>query len=274
MAKDPTDDKYVQQFKKHLDEIDEFIQIVLKSHLIMESAIDNVIRLIFFHPDIILDARINFFLKVQIVKAYALHESHMSIWNLMLAIAELRNEIAHNLEGKKRDARMTNVRNTYYSEISPDMAKAHKDYPDHVIVIMASSLCTGFLGEMESDISHLRREIDAMAAARVPRNPDGTPMKKNQEGGYRPATSYTATAAVAARASHSLVCPYPNPDRRRCLLPDTCRPIFEAAYSDREGLLRRPRELFAALVSRRRRLDWHQGKSCSNPAPAYIASQA
>jgi hypothetical protein len=181
-TEDPLQDKYVQQFQKHLDEIDEVIQIVLKSHLIMESAIDNIIRLIFFHPDIILDARINFFLKVQIVKAYALNENHMSIWNLMLAIAELRNEIAHNLEGKKREMRMTNVRNIYYSEVSPELAKAHKNYPDHVIVIMASSLCTGFLGNMEGDISHLRREIDAMAADRAPRNPDGTPMKKSKKG--------------------------------------------------------------------------------------------
>lgn len=69
MAKNPMDDKYVQQFKKHLDEVDAFTLVVLKSHLIMESAIDNVLRLIFFHPDIILDARMNFFQKVEIVRA-------------------------------------------------------------------------------------------------------------------------------------------------------------------------------------------------------------
>src|SRR5262245_41965131 len=74
MAKDPMDDKYVQQFKKHLEQVDAFTLVVLKSHLIMESAIDNVIRLIFFHPDIILDARMNFFQKVEIVRAYALRE--------------------------------------------------------------------------------------------------------------------------------------------------------------------------------------------------------
>jgi hypothetical protein len=44
MAKDPMDDKYAQQFKKHLEQVDVFTLVVLKSHLIMESAIDNVIR--------------------------------------------------------------------------------------------------------------------------------------------------------------------------------------------------------------------------------------
>lgn len=37
----------------------------------MESAIDNIIRLIFFWPDIILDARMYFFQKVEIVRAYS-----------------------------------------------------------------------------------------------------------------------------------------------------------------------------------------------------------
>ena len=106
MAKNPMDDRCVQQFKRHLEQVDAFTLVALKSHLIMESAIDNVIRLIFFHPDIILDARINFFQKVEIVRAYALREDEMSIWKLMHAIAELRNEVAHNLEPKKRGLRM------------------------------------------------------------------------------------------------------------------------------------------------------------------------
>jgi hypothetical protein len=97
-TKDPMDDKYVQKFKEHLEQVDAFTLIVLKSHLIMESAIDNIIRLIFFWPDIILDARMNFFQKVEIVRAYSLREDEMSIWKLMHAIAELRNEVAHNLD--------------------------------------------------------------------------------------------------------------------------------------------------------------------------------
>ena len=40
------DDKYVQKFKEHLEQVDAFTLVVLKSHLIMESAIDNIIRLI------------------------------------------------------------------------------------------------------------------------------------------------------------------------------------------------------------------------------------
>lgn len=99
--------------------------VALKSHLIMESAIDNIIRLIFFWPNIILDARINFFQKVEIVRAYSLREDEMSIWRLMHAIAELRNDVAHNLEPKRRQPRMDRVRRLYLSEVPEGIAKAH-----------------------------------------------------------------------------------------------------------------------------------------------------
>jgi hypothetical protein len=144
----------------------------------MESAIDNIIGLIFFHPELVLDARLGFFVKVQMVRAFALHEREMTIWRLVLAIGELRNEIAHNLEGRKREKRLTAVRNLYLSE-APDFAEKHKDYPDHLIVILASSICTGFLGEMEKDLTHLRKHIDALAAHSVPKDNDGRPLKKS-----------------------------------------------------------------------------------------------
>src|ERR1700751_4473412 len=172
------DNKYYQQFKKHLEQIDPFIPVVLKSHLVMESAIDNIIRLIFFHPDYILDARMNFLRKVEIVRAYALREDEMSVWDLMLAIAELRNQVAHNLEPKKREPRMKKVRRLFLSEGSAEAAKVHNDTPDDVLVILAAGLCTAFLGEYEKDLAKLRTWIDG-ATAHFPRNPDGSIKKKS-----------------------------------------------------------------------------------------------
>ncbi|MEY9604818.1 hypothetical protein ABIF74_009510 [Bradyrhizobium japonicum] len=148
----------------------------------MESAIDNIIGLIFFHPDILLDARMNFFQKVEILRAYSLREDEMSIWKLMHAIAELRNEVAHNLEPKKRQPRMDKVRKLFYSEAPEEAAEAHKDDPDEMIVMMASSLCTGFLGAHERDLAERRKTIDRIADANVPRNADGSIKKKPVKG--------------------------------------------------------------------------------------------
>jgi hypothetical protein len=182
MATDPMDDKYVQKFKNHLEQVDAFTLIAIKSHLILESAIDNIIRLIFFHPDIILDARVNFFQKVEIVRAYSLREDEMSIWKLMHAIAELRNEVAHNLEPKRREPRMNKVRTLFYSEVSAEIAKAHRNAPDEMIVMLAAGLCTGFLGSHERDLTGLRKQIDGIADASLPRNPDGSIKKKPKKG--------------------------------------------------------------------------------------------
>lgn len=179
MAKgdDLLDNKYGAQFKKHFEDIDELALSVLKSHLIMESAIDNIIGLIFFHPDIVLDARISFFVKVQLARAYALHEKDMTIWKLVFAIGELRNEIAHSLEGKKRETRLAAVRKLYLAE-APNFAEVHKNYPDHLIVVLASSLCVGFLAEFEKDITTLRKHIDTLAARSVPKDEGGKALKR------------------------------------------------------------------------------------------------
>ena len=77
---------------------------------------------------------------------------------------------------------MDKVRRLYQSEVSPDIAEAHKDAADEEIVMFASSLCTGFLGSHERDLSGLRKRIDEIADANVPRNPDGSIKKKPVKG--------------------------------------------------------------------------------------------
>lgn len=100
----------------------------------------------------------------------------------MHAIAELRNEVAHNLEPKKREPRMEKVRRLFYSEVSPEIAETHKDAPDEMIVMVAAGLCTGFLGAHEEDLAGLREMIDGIAAVNMPRNPDGSIKKKPVKG--------------------------------------------------------------------------------------------
>ena len=111
----------------------------------------------------------------------------MSIWKLMLAIAELRNEVAHNLEPKKREPRMEKVRKLYYSEA--EIAEAHQNEPDEMIVLQAASLCTGFLAAFEEDLAGRRATIDNIARADLPRNPDGSIKKKPVKGFEGRATS-------------------------------------------------------------------------------------
>src|SRR5690242_6197962 len=109
--------KYFAEFKKPFDEVDELTQSVLKGHLIMEGAIDNILSLMFFHPELAQRARLRFGQKVEIVRAYALQEHNNSIWKLVAAISELRNEIAHKLEGPRREEKIGSVEGTVFQRI-------------------------------------------------------------------------------------------------------------------------------------------------------------
>jgi hypothetical protein len=78
---------------------------------------------------------------------------------------------------------MEKVRRLYYSEVPAEIADADKDAPDEMIVMVAASLCIGFLGEHEKDLAGLRKMIDGIiAGANLPRNPDGSIKKKPVKG--------------------------------------------------------------------------------------------
>jgi hypothetical protein len=155
-------DKYSEQFREHLREVDELAQTVLTGHLIIENALENVIALIFFHPE---HLRLNFERKVQVARAYALNKNKKTIWNLIMAVNETRNAIAHSLPGDRREKKMAQLRRMYFAEMEPDFAEVRENYPDHVIAVMACALCTGFLGTLEDDTKSLRNIINEMHAA-------------------------------------------------------------------------------------------------------------
>jgi hypothetical protein len=92
-------DKYPKLFEKHLETLDRLQVIVLNGHLIVESAIDNIIALMLFHPEHIQKARLEFGQKVQLARGYALRKNKDGIWGLIPTIGEVRNEVAHNLKG-------------------------------------------------------------------------------------------------------------------------------------------------------------------------------
>lgn len=163
-------DKYAVLFHEKMGQTDPLLQAVLTGHLIIETALDNILAVVFFHPEhLFKEARLSFSQKVQVVRAYGLRKDNNSMWDLILTVNSVRNEIAHNLAGERRDARLLQLRSLFMTEASGEMRamlekdwKGLKDVPDPVIVVWACSLCTGFLGEFEADVSSLRNIIDAL----------------------------------------------------------------------------------------------------------------
>src|SRR5262245_11506894 len=102
--------KYYAAFEQHFSQVDEVAQSVLKGHLVIEQALDNILATMFFHPEHIALGRFTFAQKVNIARAFCLRKDKLSPWQQILALNSLRNEIAHNLESEERTKKMDRVR--------------------------------------------------------------------------------------------------------------------------------------------------------------------
>ena len=187
MSSTKTLEKYAELFRKELGEQDPLQQVVLKGHLVIEAALDNIITTIFFHPEFIFRARIGFAQKVALARAYGLRKSDNSMWNLILSVNETRNEVAHNLAGERRSNKLQQLRRIFISEVDDEMrAKFTGDgidvdkADDQTIVALACFLCTGFLGSYEDDVATLRRFIDTLDHGMNPER-ERVPPKTPQE---------------------------------------------------------------------------------------------
>ena len=157
-------EKYQREFEKHLGFVDQLGQVILKGHLIIESALANIINLILFHPEHIRDAQLGFKSKVQLARGLALRKNKVSIWNLVLSINAVRNEVAHNLLGETRSKKLDQLRRLYLAELPPELRENQKAARDHVIAMSACVMCIGFLGTLEHDTKRLREYIDGLDA--------------------------------------------------------------------------------------------------------------
>jgi hypothetical protein len=167
--------RYIDEFKKHMMAFDELALAVLKGHLIIEGVLDNIILVMFFNAEHIANIRFGFANKVQMARALALRQNKRPIWDLISAINELRNAIAHSLTGERRSNKMEQVRQKYFEEAPKSYTKDHQDAPDHHIVVFACAFCVGFLGTLEHDLRKLRGYVDERAATSVmTEKPDGT----------------------------------------------------------------------------------------------------
>lgn len=162
-------DKYRQMFEREMSHSDPLQQSVLKGHLIIEAALDNILSTIFFHPEHVFKGRFSFMQKVQMARAYGLRKDTNTIWQLILSVNEVRNEVAHNLAGERRDVKLKQLRRLLEAEMTNEMrcglAKGGMNLTglaDDAVVVYSCMLCTGFLGTFEDDVSALRNIIDGL----------------------------------------------------------------------------------------------------------------
>lgn len=156
--------KYLDQFHQDVHDVDETAQAILKGHLILEGALDNIMDTIFFHGKYLRDARLTFHTKVQLVRAYSSNSHEVPSWELLRAVNSLRNEIAHRVKGEQRDRKVFELRKLYLSGCTPEDAAIDGQCDDSQIVHLACAQCAGLLSSVEVDAEKMRHIINESVA--------------------------------------------------------------------------------------------------------------
>jgi hypothetical protein len=90
----------IERHKAHLPDGKDLTLLVLKGHLLVEEALDDLITAACPDPRAILDRkpRVRFALKARIAEAFTAHLIYPGLWPMIAALNTLRNELAHNLD--------------------------------------------------------------------------------------------------------------------------------------------------------------------------------
>lgn len=100
----------IERFQKEMSSVDELLHVLLKGHLLLEEALENILNLSVFHREHLDDARLSFAQKSQIARSFCLRKNKFGEWDLIAAINALRNDFAHNLNSPGRDRKLAVVK--------------------------------------------------------------------------------------------------------------------------------------------------------------------
>jgi hypothetical protein len=153
----------IESFKTHLGSIDELSLVVLKGHLIIEEYLERIISRFVFHADKLESARFTFAQKVAIARSISLDEYDNSMWELILAINALRNDLAHTLVSPKREAKTNHLLDLLKKECE-DSAFGAREVGEGAParVTEAIAMCVGFLNTFDEEIERFRDWVDGM----------------------------------------------------------------------------------------------------------------
>src|SRR4051812_28326134 len=102
-----------ERLSEQMRHIDELALVVLKGHLVLEEQLQRILDTFLFHPEYLDSARFHFAQKVYLARTMSLDEHANPMWDLILAINALRNDLAHALDSVKRQQKLDRVKELY-----------------------------------------------------------------------------------------------------------------------------------------------------------------
>jgi hypothetical protein len=156
------DPKLVAKCMAEFQRMDEEVLIVLKAHLLIEERLNEILTKFVFHPSFLEKANLRFHQKVHVARSFSLDQQDNRMWDLILAINTLRNEMAHTLQFERRKQKTAAVMDIYAEVQSSKMATEGKRFAAHVRMGFAASYCIGFLGGFEKEVERYRKAVDTL----------------------------------------------------------------------------------------------------------------
>jgi len=156
--------KMLKDVWEHMATIDEVALVVLKGHLLIEESLGRIISWFVFHADKLDSARLSFAQQVWIARSMSLDEADNTMWDLILAINGLRNDLAHNLHSEKRKSRVERVLSLYNAETRDLRSdeRATETEEQHVVLSYAIGLCLGFLSAFEAEVERFKEWLERL----------------------------------------------------------------------------------------------------------------
>jgi hypothetical protein len=146
------EDDFITRFREQLHHASDFVTVALNAHLEIEGELDEYLSLIFEHSKYLDDARLSYFDKVCIARAYTPVSHDRFEWEVMIFINAMRNKIAHRSRKKALKIDVGQLRTTLLDNATS--LRNIVDGGDHKeVVIYAAAICSGFLAVLQEQLA-------------------------------------------------------------------------------------------------------------------------
>jgi hypothetical protein len=148
------EDKMLEAFRESLGEIDEIAQVTLKSHILIEAQLVDILVVLVDEPEYLEKANLRFYQKANLLRATIFHEDGDEGWPLVLAFNKLRNTIAHANE--ERTVQIEVLRGMLLPIVTEETKEQVRKGSELEITTLAAAMASGFLVDVENQV---RREL-------------------------------------------------------------------------------------------------------------------
>jgi hypothetical protein len=150
------EDKMLEAFRESLGEIDEIALVTLKSHILIEAQLVDILVLLVDEPEYLEKANLRFYQKANLLRATIFHEDGDEGWPLVLAFNRLRNTIAHGDANEERTVQIEVLRGMLLPIVTEETKEQVQKASELEITTLAAAMASGFLVDVENQ---MRREL-------------------------------------------------------------------------------------------------------------------